>query len=100
MIFQIRNALLRALGGEVVQDSNTSNMIFTTPEIVAYISQLMTLEPGTVIATGTPSGVGAGREPPRFLKPGDTIVVEVEGLGVLENRVVRASSCSTQGTNG
>jgi 2-keto-4-pentenoate hydratase/2-oxohepta-3-ene-1,7-dioic acid hydratase in catechol pathway len=52
----------------------------------------MTLKPGTVIATGTPSGVGHARKPPRYLKPGDTIRVEVEGLGVLENKIVHQSS--------
>jgi 2-keto-4-pentenoate hydratase/2-oxohepta-3-ene-1,7-dioic acid hydratase in catechol pathway len=63
-------------------------MIFTVAEIVAYISQFMTLEPGAVITTGTPSGVGARQTPPRFLQPGDTVTVEVEGLGSLSNPVV------------
>jgi 2-keto-4-pentenoate hydratase/2-oxohepta-3-ene-1,7-dioic acid hydratase in catechol pathway len=80
------------IGQELLQDSNTSYMIFPIADLIAYMSQLMTLEPGTVIATGTPSGVGHARKPPRYLKPGDTIIVEVEGLGVLENRVVRQNS--------
>ena len=84
-----RLRLTTRMGQEVLQDSNTSYMIFTVAEIIAYVSQIMTLEPGTVIATGTPSGVGSGRKPPRFLKPGETILVEVEGLGVLENSVIQ-----------
>jgi acylpyruvate hydrolase len=88
---EIRNPhslrLTTRVGKEVVQESNTSNMIFTVADLVAYISQVMTLEPGTVITTGTPAGVGFGRKPPRFLKPGDTVSVEIEGLGTLENKV-------------
>jgi len=77
------------IGQEILQDSNTSFMIFPVAELIAQMSQLMTLEPGTVIATGTPSGVGHARKPPRYLRPGETILVEVEGLGVLENKVVQ-----------
>jgi len=88
---EIRNPhslrLTTRVGDEVVQASNTSNMIFTVADLIAYISQVMTLDPGTVITTGTPSGVGFGRKPPRFLKSGDTVIVEIEGLGSLENRV-------------
>jgi 2,4-didehydro-3-deoxy-L-rhamnonate hydrolase len=70
---------------EVLQEANTSQMFFTVAEIVSYCSQAFTLEPGDVIATGTPSGVGAFRTPPRFLADGDRVVVEIEGLGRLEN---------------
>ena len=84
--------LTTRLGSEVVQDSNTSRMIFTIPDLIAEISRVVTLQPGTVIATGTPSGVGFARKPPRFLKPGDTVVVEVEGLGSLANKVVKSFS--------
>ena len=84
--------LTTRLGGEVVQDSNTSNMIFTVADLIAYISQIMTLEPGTVITTGTPAGVGYARKPPRFLKPGDTITVDIEGLGSLENKVTQKNA--------
>ncbi|MCI0625249.1 MAG: fumarylacetoacetate hydrolase family protein [Acidobacteria bacterium] len=66
--------LTTRLGTEIVQDSSTSHMIFTVPDLIAEISRVMTLEPGTVIATGTPSGVGFARKPPRFLKPGETIL--------------------------
>ncbi len=69
------------LNGRTVQDSNTDDMIFTVREIVSYMSQFMELQPGDVIATGTPSGVGMGMKPQRFLKPGDVMEVEVEGLG-------------------
>jgi len=70
-----------SVNGEVKQSSNTRHLIFSIPEIVAYISGIMTLEPGDVIATGTPSGIGP-------LKRGDTVCVEIQDIGVLENRVV------------
>lgn len=70
-----------ALNGEMQQNSNTSDMIFSCREIIAYCSQFFTLRVGTVIATGTPEGVGMGQSPQRFLKPGDEMRVEVEGLG-------------------
>lgn len=93
---EIRNPhslhLTTRVGKEVVQESNTSNMIFTVADLIAYISQIMTLEPGTVITTGTPAGVGFARKPPRFLKPGDTVTVEIEGLGSLENKVAQRST--------
>jgi 2-keto-4-pentenoate hydratase/2-oxohepta-3-ene-1,7-dioic acid hydratase in catechol pathway len=76
------------LNGEVLQDSNTSNMVFGVAEIVSFVSQLITLEPGDLIATGTPAGVGVFRDPPIFLKPGDEIRIEIEGLGELTNPVV------------
>jgi acylpyruvate hydrolase len=79
------------IGDEVLQSSNTSYMIFSVAALIAYISSVMTLEPGDVIATGTPSGVGAGRKPQRWLKPGDVVRIEIEHLGVLENPVVAES---------
>jgi len=75
------------VNGEVVQSSSTASMIFDIPTLIEHISQFTTLEPGDVIATGTPSGVGHFREPPRYLRPGDRVSVEIEGLGVLENPV-------------
>ncbi|MDP9260215.1 MAG: fumarylacetoacetate hydrolase family protein [Actinomycetota bacterium] len=75
------------VNGEVKQDSNTAEMIFSVAQVVKHLAGVMALEPGDVIATGTPSGVGAGRKPPEFLQPGDEIRVEVEGLGVLETRI-------------
>jgi len=76
------------INGEVLQHSNTSDLIFKIPELIAYLSSVFTLEPGDVIATGTPSGVGFARKPPRWLVPGDEVVVRVEGLGELKNPVV------------
>ena len=75
------------LNGELMQDANTSDMIFTVAELVAGLSTDMTLLPGTVIMTGTPSGVGFARDPKVFLKPGDEVTVEVERIGKLTNPV-------------
>ena len=77
-----------ALNGEAMQDSNTRHMIFQVPRLIAYLSSVFTLEPGDIIATGTPSGVGFARKPPRWLKPGDEVRVQIEGLGELVNPVV------------
>jgi 2-keto-4-pentenoate hydratase/2-oxohepta-3-ene-1,7-dioic acid hydratase in catechol pathway len=76
------------LNGEVMQSSNTSKMIFGVTHLVSYISQGITLEPGDVIATGTPEGVGVFRKPPVLLKHGDVFEVEVEGLGTLANTFI------------
>ena len=75
------------LNGEVMQDSNTSDMIFGVRQLVSFISHNKTLRPGDVILTGTPEGVGVARDPKVFLKPGDTIEVEIENIGVLSNPV-------------
>lgn len=80
-------AIRMRLNGETMQDSNTDQFIFPVEELIAYISQVCTLEPGDLIFTGTPPGVGFARQPPRFLKPGDVAEVEIEGLGVLRNPV-------------
>lgn len=74
-----------------VQDSTTADMLFAVEELVSYISQFMTLLPGDVIATGTPEGVGMGRKPPRYLRPGDTMRLGVEGLGIQEQTVYAAN---------
>jgi len=76
------------LGGEVMQRSNTRHLIFGVPKLIAFLSSVFTLEPGDIISTGTPGGVGFARKPPRWLKPGDEVVVRVEGLGELVNPVV------------
>jgi 2-keto-4-pentenoate hydratase/2-oxohepta-3-ene-1,7-dioic acid hydratase in catechol pathway len=76
------------LNGQIMQSSNTRNLIFNVPQLVSFLSQTITLEPGDVIATGTPGGVGMGRKPPVYLKEGDQVVVEIEGIGALENPVV------------
>lgn len=79
---------LRALvNGEVMQDESTSDMIFDVPALIEFLSGSTTLLPGTVILTGTPSGVGMGRTPPRWLQPGDTVTVEIDGIGSLTNPV-------------
>jgi 2-keto-4-pentenoate hydratase/2-oxohepta-3-ene-1,7-dioic acid hydratase in catechol pathway len=79
------------LNGDTVQDGNTSAMLFKIPELIAVLSWGMTLEPGDIIATGTPAGVGMAMAPPRFLQPGDTVEVEIEKIGVLKNTVVDAA---------
>ena len=76
------------LKGEVMQHANTGDFIFDIPTILSYISEIMTLEPGDIIATGTPSGVGYARSPQVFLRPGDVVQVEIAELGVLENPVI------------
>lgn len=81
-------AVRLTVNGEVMQDSSTSQLIFGLREIVAHYSRVMTLEPGDVIATGTPAGVGAGRRPPRFLQAGDVVEVTIDDLGTLRTPLV------------
>ncbi len=76
------------LNGQTMQDSNTDNLIFGIPQLISFLSETITLEPGDVIATGTPAGVGFARKPPVFLKDGDKMEVEIEGLGILNSPVV------------
>lgn len=78
------------LNGEVMQDSTTANMVFGVAEIIAFVSQAITLEPGDLIATGTPAGVGIFRDPKVLLEDGDEITIEIEGIGALTNPVRRA----------
>jgi 2-keto-4-pentenoate hydratase/2-oxohepta-3-ene-1,7-dioic acid hydratase in catechol pathway len=75
------------LNGETMQDSTTANMVFGVAEIVAFISQAITLEPGDLILTGTPAGVGAFRDPKVWMKPGDEITIEIDGIGSITNPV-------------
>ncbi|MDQ3162405.1 MAG: fumarylacetoacetate hydrolase family protein [Actinomycetota bacterium] len=79
------------VNGELLQDSSTAQMVFSVAEIVAFVSTWLTLEPGDLIATGTPAGVGFTREPPVYLRPGDEVTVEIDGLGALVNHVVAAT---------
>jgi 2-keto-4-pentenoate hydratase/2-oxohepta-3-ene-1,7-dioic acid hydratase in catechol pathway len=79
------------LNGETMQDSSTANMIFSVAEIIAYVSRVITLEPGDLIATGTPAGVGVFREPKVLLQDGDEVTIEIEGLGALTNPVRKES---------
>ena len=81
-------AVVQRLNGEALQDSRTSDLIFGVRELVAHASTVFTLEPGDLILTGTPAGVGIHRKPPVALKPGDEVEVEVERIGVLRNPVV------------
>jgi 2-keto-4-pentenoate hydratase/2-oxohepta-3-ene-1,7-dioic acid hydratase in catechol pathway len=77
-----------SIGSEVLQHSNTRELIFKSPELIAHISSVVQLEPGDIISTGTPAGVGLGRNPQRWLQPGETMIAEVEKLGQLINPVV------------
>jgi 2,4-diketo-3-deoxy-L-fuconate hydrolase len=85
------------LNGETLQDSSTDQMIFGVAELVEFLSRFITLEPGDVVATGTPPGVGFARKPPVFLKDGDVVEVEIEGLGVLSNPVTRSEPPAVAG---
>lgn len=85
-------ALRCVLDGEVVQESRTSDLIFSVSELVAWISRACTLEPGDLIFTGTPAGVGDSREPPRYLAPGNVLETHLEGVGAMRNPVVEGPS--------
>ena len=76
------------VNGELRQDGTTRDMVFSVTSLIAYCSAQLTLQPGDVITTGTPAGVGVGRRPPTFLRPGDRVRVEIEGLGALEHEIV------------
>ena len=83
------------LNGQTLQDANTDDMIFSVAHAIATISEFMTLEPGDMIATGTPQGVGHARKPPLWMKAGDTVEIEIEGIGVLCNPVAEEAAPST-----
>jgi acylpyruvate hydrolase len=85
-------AIRTRLNGELLQDGNTADMVFPVPRIVSLLSEVMTLEPGDVIATGTPSGVGHARRPPLWMKPGDVVACEIESIGTLSNPIVDAAA--------
>ena len=78
------------MNGNTLQDSSTKQLIFNIPQLIAYLSGFVTLEPGDLISTGTPPGVGFARKPPIYIQPGDVMEVEVEGLGILRNPAVAA----------
>ena len=82
--------VVQRLNGEVLPDGNTNDLIFSVPVLIAFVSNVFTLEPGDLILTGTPPGVGYARDPKISLKPGDTVEVEVEGIGVRSNPVAGA----------
>jgi 2-keto-4-pentenoate hydratase/2-oxohepta-3-ene-1,7-dioic acid hydratase in catechol pathway len=77
------------VNGEVMQDSSTAQMVFSVAEVIAFVSDGITLEPGDLILTGTPAGVGLGRKPPVYLAAGDEVTVEIESIGSLTNPVRR-----------
>lgn len=81
-----------SIDGELLQHSNTKHLIFKLPELIAHLSSVVPLEPGDVISTGTPAGVGLGRKPQRWLKPGEEMVAKIAGIGELRNRTVAASA--------
>lgn len=81
-----------SIGGEILQHSNTRELIFKLPDLIAYISSMVPLEAGDIISTGTPAGVGLGRTPKRWLRPGEEIEITIEGIGTLRNRTVAAQS--------
>ncbi len=83
--------LTTRLNGEIVQQTNTSDMIFDVPELISFLSGSTTLHPGTLILTGTPSGVGMAREPQLWLKAGDTVEITIDGIGTLSNPVIEES---------
>jgi 2-keto-4-pentenoate hydratase/2-oxohepta-3-ene-1,7-dioic acid hydratase in catechol pathway len=78
------------VNGETRQDSHTGDLIFSVPQLIEYLTLGFTVEPGTIVSTGTPSGVGMGFTPPKFLNPGDVVEAEVERIGILRNKVVAA----------
>ena len=87
-------AIQTRLNGETVQQANTSDMIYSVAELIATIGEAITLEPGDVIATGTPAGIGWARNPKLFMKPGDVVEVEIEGIGILHNTVEDEASAA------
>ena len=88
--------LTTRLNGQQVQHASTSDMIYSVPTIIAYVSTFMALEPGDIIATGTPEGVALARTPPLWMKPGDRIEVEISGIGTLANPIVAEAPDNTQ----
>jgi 2-keto-4-pentenoate hydratase/2-oxohepta-3-ene-1,7-dioic acid hydratase in catechol pathway len=80
------------IDGETLQQANTRDLIFDIPAVLAYISAIVALEPGDIVSTGTPQGVGLGRTPPRWMRPGEEVAIEVSGIGRLVNRTVAARS--------
>jgi 2-keto-4-pentenoate hydratase/2-oxohepta-3-ene-1,7-dioic acid hydratase in catechol pathway len=79
------------INGEILQHSNTHELIFKIPDLIAFLSSVFTLEPGDIVSTGTPAGVGFARKPPRYLRPGEEVIVRIAGIGELRNPVVAES---------
>jgi 2-keto-4-pentenoate hydratase/2-oxohepta-3-ene-1,7-dioic acid hydratase in catechol pathway len=87
--------IVTIVNGEIVQDGNTADMIFSVGEILSYLSETMTLYPGDLLVTGTPDGVGHTRQPPRFLHPGDEVRVEIDRVGSVSTPIVATSEESS-----
>ena len=85
------------IGGETLQQANTRDLIFDIPAVLGYISAIVALEPGDIVSTGTPQGVGLGRKPQRWLRPGEEVAIEISGIGRLVNRTVNASVVGASG---
>lgn len=79
--------LFSRLNGKTMQNGSTSDWLFSLPRLISYLSQVMTLDPGDIVTTGTPAGVGIFQKPPIFMKPGDVVEIEAEGIGILRNRI-------------
>lgn len=87
-VMDVHNLAIRCrVNGETLQDSSTNQMIFQVPALIAFLSKFMTLQPGDIVATGTPPGVGCFRDPPVWLRPGDIVECEIDGIGTLINKV-------------
>ena len=89
-------AIRSRLNGQLMQDSNTADMIYSCRQLISYLSHQFTLLPGTVVLTGTPQGVGFARTPPVFLREGDQIEIEIEGIGTLVNHVTHSPAGSAE----
>jgi 2-keto-4-pentenoate hydratase/2-oxohepta-3-ene-1,7-dioic acid hydratase in catechol pathway len=85
-------ALRTRLNGRTMQDGSTADWLFPLPRLIGYLASIMTLEPGDIVTTGTPAGVGYFKNPQVFMKPGDVIEIEAEGIGVLRNHIVAQGS--------
>src|SRR5204862_6250619 len=88
--------IVTKVNGEVKQDGNTRNLIWDEAHMLRYLTSILTLYPGDVISSGTPDGVGAGRKPPQFLKPGDVVTIETEGSGTLTTPMRASSARASQ----
>jgi 2-keto-4-pentenoate hydratase/2-oxohepta-3-ene-1,7-dioic acid hydratase in catechol pathway len=88
--------IITKVNGAVKQDGDTRNLIWDEPHMIRYLTSILTLYPGDVISSGTPDGVGAGRKPPEFLKPGDVVTIEIEGIGTLRTPMRAAPQSATQ----
>jgi 2,4-didehydro-3-deoxy-L-rhamnonate hydrolase len=87
--------IVTRVNGEIVQDGTTADMLFSVGEILAYVSETMTLYPGDLVVTGTPNGVGYARKPPRFLHPGDEVTVDIDRVGSVRTPIVATAGAAS-----